>query len=59
MSKTALGTKKEVDKQADKAEKVQAQVDEVVQLMQNNVEKVIARGEKLEAIQQKSEGERI
>ncbi|KAJ3104305.1 hypothetical protein HDU97_009381 [Phlyctochytrium planicorne] len=38
-----------------KTAKVQAQVDEVINVMHNNIEKVIARGEKLENLKDKTD----
>jgi len=39
----------------DKAKRVQNQVDEVIGIMHNNIEKVMARGEKLESLQSKTD----
>ncbi|KAJ3328539.1 hypothetical protein HDU76_009780 [Blyttiomyces sp. JEL0837] len=39
----------------EKTAQVQAQVDEVINVMHNNIEKVIARGEKLESLQNKTD----
>ncbi|TPX33880.1 hypothetical protein SmJEL517_g03339 [Synchytrium microbalum] len=41
--------------QGNKTGQVQAQVDEVVGIMQNNIEKVMQRGEKLESLQNKTD----
>lgn len=41
--------------QQSKANVVQNQVDEVVGIMQNNIEKVVARGEKLDSLNTKTE----
>ena len=38
----------------DKAKQVRAQVDEVVGIMQNNIEKVMQRGEHLDSLNQKT-----
>ncbi|KAJ3087273.1 hypothetical protein HK102_011455 [Quaeritorhiza haematococci] len=38
-----------------KTQQIQNQVDEVIGLMHNNIEKVIARGEKLESLQNKTD----
>ncbi|KAJ3126389.1 hypothetical protein HK098_007587 [Nowakowskiella sp. JEL0407] len=38
-----------------KTSNVQAQVDEVIGIMSNNIEKVVARGEKLESLQNKTD----
>ncbi|KAJ3210029.1 hypothetical protein HDU67_005712 [Dinochytrium kinnereticum] len=50
-SATAASPNKTVAKTAQ----VQAQVDEVINVMHNNIEKVIARGEKLDSLQSKTE----
>ncbi|KAJ3209858.1 hypothetical protein HDU67_005863 [Dinochytrium kinnereticum] len=38
-----------------KTTEIQAQVDEVISVMHNNIEKVIARGEKLDSLQNKTD----
>ncbi|KAI9207244.1 synaptobrevin [Polychytrium aggregatum] len=38
-----------------KTTQVQGQVDEVINIMQNNIEKVMARGEKIETLQNKTD----
>ncbi|KAJ3107118.1 hypothetical protein HDU97_004811 [Phlyctochytrium planicorne] len=38
-----------------KTNEIQAQVDEVISVMHNNIEKVIARGEKLDSLQNKTD----
>ncbi|CAL8270249.1 unnamed protein product [Arctogadus glacialis] len=42
--------------QNDKIKQVQSQVDEVIDVMQENISKVIERGERLEDLQDKSVG---
>lgn len=39
----------------EKTRQVQQQVDEVIGIMQNNIEKVMQRGEKLDSLQNKTE----
>ncbi|KAJ3013732.1 hypothetical protein HKX48_005543 [Thoreauomyces humboldtii] len=39
----------------NKTQAVQGQVDEVIGIMHNNIEKVMARGEKLESLQNKTD----
>nr|KAJ3421740.1 hypothetical protein HK105_002450 [Polyrhizophydium stewartii] len=41
--------------QASKAAQVQTKVDEVIDIMQNNIDKVMQRGEKLETLQNKTD----
>ncbi|KAI8925445.1 synaptobrevin-domain-containing protein [Entophlyctis helioformis] len=45
----------QVPRDASKTAQVQGQVDEVIGIMQNNIEKVMARGEKLDSLQTKTE----
>ncbi len=40
---------------SNKTGQVQGQVDEVIGIMQNNIEKVVQRGEKLESLQTKTD----
>jgi vesicle-associated membrane protein 4 len=45
----------QVPQNTKKATEVKQQVDEVVGIMQNNIEKVVQRGEKLDSLQNKTE----
>jgi vesicle-associated membrane protein 4 len=44
----------QVGASASKTKQVQSQVNEVVGIMQNNIEKVMERGERLDALQNKA-----
>lgn len=47
--------KAQIDKQSEKAAQVQKDVEDVVAVMQTNIAKVVARGEKLETLQSKTD----